>query len=289
MLSAYAYQGGYSCRQRARLAFLQWNRHGLTRQERRSTSFALTNGDNDPSLSEKLSALEQEICHLNDGQSINVNSPKQVSTAIFGKVQSTNRDVLQQAAEGKLKNLETRSKQLAALVLQYRELSKKVSTSSSSSTKTTRSPTPTRQRKPFSTLSNTFADGNSLLEPLNPKRTSQADRTVWQANAVDGSPSKITETDEMSTYVRQVESLFGTKSKIHSYWKEPLLQVTRPSARALVSQLDSNTCPMGYNPSAVPHDPLRGKVSESTTTTAGKKGSFLAYCREQKEKYPDCM
>jgi len=273
MLSACAYQGGSSCRQSVRLAFLQWSRSKY--QRRRTVSLAFPNGDNESSLREKLDAVEQQILNLNDGQYINVNSPKQVATAVFGKVQSTSRDVLHQAANGKLKDLENRSQQLAALVLQYRELSR------ITSAPTNRRPTPTRQRKPFSTLSNTAVNGDSLPKPDSAERTSKSAAKDPISSTSDERMSV------MSTYARQVESLF-VSSRIHDYWKEPLLQVTRPSAQALVSQLDSTTCPMGYHPLAVPHDLLlRSKLSESTT--AGKKGSFLAFCREQKEKYPDCM
>ena len=93
-----------------------------------------------------------------------------------------------------------------------------------------------------------------------------------------------------------VQSLFQGQSKIHPYWKEPLLQLSRPAARALVEQLDPYQCPMGYDPCATPRNAMRSTGTETTidgglasAKTAGKKGSFLAYGREQKEKYPDTV
>ena len=98
--------------------------------------------------------------------------------------------------------------------------------------------------------------------------------------------------NDASQYERMVDALFeNEQNQIHDSWKDVLKQVTRPSARLLVTQLDPANCPMGFNHLAVPRDPLRGVTSEapSKATTAGKKGSFLHYCREMKKKYPDCI
>lgn len=95
-------------------------------------------------------------------------------------------------------------------------------------------------------------------------------------------------------FERQVEALFIDRktSKINPYWKESLLQLTRPSARSLVPQLTPD-CPLGFDPAAIPLDPLLRRspdaATSATPSTAGKKGSFLAFCREQKKKYPDCI
>ena len=107
-------------------------------------------------------------------------------------------------------------------------------------------------------------------------------------------------TDEVNTYPKLVERLFQpAHCQIHPYWKDALLQIHRPTAQLLVAQLDGTQCPLGYDPLAVPVDPLLRRVTTTTdtattatsaaTTQAGKKGSFLAFCREQKEKYPDCI
>jgi predicted GIY-YIG superfamily endonuclease len=68
--------------------------------------------------------------------------------------------------------------------------------------------------------------------------------------------------------------------RIDPFWLDALQSITKPSARALISQLNPS-CPMGYDPTASPfgNDASKGK-------TAGKKGSLLGYVREQKEKYP---
>lgn len=96
--------------------------------------------------------------------------------------------------------------------------------------------------------------------------------------------------DTTSPYGPLVDGLFGSKSLMEKYWREPLLHITKTSARAMISQLNAMNCPMGYDPLAVPFDPLRGtQVENSYTPTAGKKGSLLHYVREQKKQYPDCV
>ena len=64
---------------------------------------------------------------------------------------------------------------------------------------------------------------------------------------------------ELSSYDRLVLSLVDDKakggSKIDPYWKQPLLQLSRPSARELVEQLDPLQCPMGYDPKSSPTTP----------------------------------
>ena len=208
-----------------------------------------------------LQDMEDEIQKLNKGQAININSPKQVSMAIFGTVQSTSRQVLQQAVKNEALTMSQRS--IAQLVLQHRELS--------------RGPLPkSAQMSDDPTLSLSEEDA-LLLRSDNPTQSSLAS----------------------ASFEQHVQSLFENPSnKIHPYWEESLLQLTRPTARALVAQLDPTQCPMGFHPLAAPSDPLRTASWEettsvintgTTTTTAGKKGSFLAYCREQKEKYPDAI
>jgi hypothetical protein len=84
-----------------------------------------------------------------------------------------------------------------------------------------------------------------------------------------------------------VETLFaGPKSKIDPYWKEALLQLSKSTARTLLHQLDPYLCPMGFDPSAVPR---RTNKKPPAISTAGKKGSFLSFCRIQKEEYPQCI
>ena len=87
------------------------------------------------------------------------------------------------------------------------------------------------------------------------------------------------------SYGQSVDALFDSRgSKIHPFWRDSLLQITKPSARTMVSQLNSQQCPMGYDPAASP-----GIKTPVTTSEAGKKGSLLHYVRQQKEKYSDCI
>lgn len=214
-----------------------------------SLSISRTNDNddemNDPMLS-NLDLLEEQIFRLTR-QKININSPKQVSTAIFGRVQSTSREILRQAAEGRFKDLSERQQTIAALVLRHRELAR-----------------------------GQAATGTNVSS---------------RVDVVGGDDGDDLPQDSLSAFQRTVEELFSAKSKISSYWREPLLRLARPTAQALVHQLDPTLCPMGFDPLAFPNDPLRINTLESTATatTAGKKGSFLAYCRDQKLKYPDAI
>jgi MutS domain V/MutS domain I len=95
-----------------------------------------------------------------------------------------------------------------------------------------------------------------------------------------------------------VETLFASpKSKIDPYWKQPLLELSRPVARELLLQLNSELCPLGFDPEATPQrkSALFSTGTTTTTsttgatTTAGRKGSFLAFVRDQKFNYPQCV
>jgi MutS domain V/MutS domain I len=244
---------------------------------RRQSSACLARDDSileeDVSVSSKLEALQVQIAALNGGQSINCNSPKQVAAAIFGSAQSASKAVLQQAAAGEHPELDERGQQLAALVLQYRSLQSAAAAA-------------------------VTPEGGEQGDWTSATTASISDEVPDEMKAIDTDqrPDPITtgREDDHSSYESLVEGIFSKpKNEIHNYWKDALLQISRPSARALVAQLDPEQCPMGYDPLAAPFDPLRRSDSAtsslSTTTTAGKKGSFLAFCREQKEKYPDCI
>jgi hypothetical protein len=241
-----------------------------------------SNNNND-----SLEAVQHAIFGMTHGP-INLNSPKQVSQAIFGTAaQSTSREILQMAAQGKMAQLDPTSQKLASLVLEYRRLvavqaAKKPAVAAA---------TPFRKSRSFSALANDSTrngveDQEAAFVGINSESKAATDTSTTATTATFVSP-----------YDLQVESLFTLpKGKIHDYWKEPLLQLTRPSARSLVSQLNAKICPNGYDPLAVTTtsssvmDPLRSSSGTSSVTSmAGKKGSFLAYCREQKEKYPDCV
>jgi hypothetical protein len=66
-------------------------------------------------------------------------------------------------------------------------------------------------------------------------------------------------------------------SQVDGFWKSTLLEdIQKPSARLLVFQLDSRVCPMGYAP-------------PNPNSDAGKKGSLVAFVRDQKRSYSDCV
>lgn len=282
---------------------LDWNR--IHRRSYSALAVCQAQSNPGPSPPEKnntpsLQDLEAEFARLH-GQPVNVNSPKQVSTAIFGSIQSTARDRLERVIEGSLFVPSLNGPRLAALVLQHRALAKILEDTAGTvaSNKTGRSRVPSR-RHLFSTSAAPAIDPEED-EPemlVSSPVAAETPEIAFQRSSLSHTVSSESVSTN-SPYERQVEALFQHKTTlIHTYWQEPLLQVTRPSARTLVAQLDATQCPMGYNPLAQPMDPLRGTVldtdaqsssSTTATTTAGKKGSFLAYCRQQKESYPDCI
>ncbi|KAL7531829.1 hypothetical protein ACHAXR_004263, partial [Thalassiosira sp. AJA248-18] len=71
------------------------------------------------------------------------------------------------------------------------------------------------------------------------------------------------------------------------YWMDPLLSLTKPSARSLVRQLKVG-CPMGYDPSAGPVSSLISKNNNNTTTASAppkRTTSLLSYIQTQKYHY----
>lgn len=263
-----------------------------------ATSSSSVGDEKDPVLAD----LEEEITFLNSGMPINVNSPKQVSVAIFGQSQSTSRAVLLQAAQGirdnetdqQLLPLTEKQQRLAALVLECRGYR---------SRKSCQEETTLTNSKNIasSTVDENVMNNIVTEESLSSKteKTSRSDNSmVHENNEMDRKKSQPPQAplnpNDASQYERMVDALFeNDQNQIHDSWKDVLKQVTRPSARALVAQLDSTSCPMGFNHLAVPHDPLRGITSDehstASTTTAGKKGSYIHFCRGSKKKYPDCV
>ena len=203
--------------------------------------------------SSELDDIYDEITIANEGKAINVNSPKQVSRAIFGSVQSASRSILLEAASSS--SLDQQKRTLATLVLRYRNFQ---STSS---------------KRSQSSLAAAPVDDveNIIIEESNEETVAPS-----TASTVEGS------------YEHTVEQLFGRKSKVSPYWKDRLLRLTKPSARSMVAQLNSDICAMGYDPVSVPNDPLR-RTTDASTTTAGKPGSLLAYVREEKERFKECV
>jgi len=113
----------------------------------------------------------------------------------------------------------------------------------------------------------------------------------------------------MSPYERMVMDLFqsnidntvGSNTKVNDddiaadddaftidpYWMEPLLSLTKSSARSLVRQLQSSHCPMGYDPTASPVNSILSKnsVNNKGSTPVKRTTSLLSYIRHQKSSY----
>jgi hypothetical protein len=236
---------------------------------------------------EAIRALEAKIAGL-AGREINVNSPKQVSAAVFGRAQSASRDVLERASRGLLREVSPSQRQIAALVLRHRDLCRGPASAARTGTAETRH-------------ASTASSVNGLgVEST--RKVDDADKT--NQDDVERPTTQLSWGDQVSSqHESSVRRLFEVNGcRIHSYWKEPLLELTRPAARSLVAQLDAAQCPMGFDPLANPSKALvdyqssdffmtdgSSPILSAATTTAGKKGSFLAYCRDQKVKYPDAI
>ena len=253
-----------------------------------------------------LEALQKEIQRVNGGQSINCNSPRQVAAAIFGShpLSSTNQRFLRKVARGDVDLVDEKGRKLAALILQYRSLQR----SAAVGDKTAMDEMIVKDEELLN--DNHFElNESSVLPSVAPSQfdndlngTSEPSFSVPEQEAIvvtDSSVEPLTpiihrrHEVESNSFHSVVERLFqNSKCQIHEYWKEALLPLSRPSAQMLVLQLDPEQCPMGYDPLAVPIDSsfrLATLDGNTPSTQAGKKGSFLAFCREQKEKYPDCI
>jgi hypothetical protein len=289
----------------------------------RQSSWALETASpsSSPSSSETTSdevlALEARIESL-VGRRINLNSPKQVSLVVFGQIRSASRSALEEAAaaaaalapsaptssssssrgapEGVLSPAQ---REIASLVLRHRDLTRAFQASSDKYQLPDGSP----QRLSF--VPTVVADTD---EENSGSESDGEDSSEVEAFESDGHSSDVLSWSDrgglLSTrhHERAVHALFERSGNlIHRYWEEPLLELNRPSAKALLPQLDSTGCPMGFDPLSRPMamasvlgPELQGSDALGTsagpqTTTAGKKGSFLSYCRDQKNKYPDAI
>lgn len=188
-------------------------------------------------------------------------------SCFWGRRPLTTAKVLTQASKG-VGVQQERQQILANLILQGRAL-------------TTNRAKQRQQSTAFSTLAshNEFGDKG---EPDGVNDTVESDEdtsTEWQNEDNSNAWQKAASALTAASYTQSVEALFYQQSKIDTYWKEQLLSVTKPSARNMVLQLKTD-CPMGYDPSAAP---------KSSETTAVKAGSLLAFVRENKKRYPDCI
>lgn len=239
--------------------------------------------------------------------------------AIFGSENhSTNRVVLEKTAEGKWPNLfNENSSRLAELILLYRRKSRSsfnkaneldIAVSLQSETMASDEEQAISQTGFANDVSETNFTKVAYFSEI---KSDEVGKTYsWNSSYALNSKSDVQRLDDPCSYDVLVHSKFSnSRNRVDFYWKDWLLQLTRQSSKIMVSQLDFEQCPMGYDPLAQSShtygsmfSPLANGDDEnndgssvsflsekSRSTVAGKKGSFLAYCRDQKEKYPDCI
>jgi hypothetical protein len=193
--------------------------------------------------------------------------------------------------------LSATQREIASLVLRHRDLTRAFQASNDNYHG---SP----QRLPFVPAVVADTDEEDSGSDSDGENSSEVEAFESDGHAADTLRSWSDRVGLLSTrhHERAVHALFErTGNKISRYWEEPLLELNRPSAKALLPQLDSTGCPIGFDPLARPvatasvlgpelqgSDAL-GPSAGPQTTTAGKRGSFLAYCRDQKNKYPDAI
>ena len=186
--------------------------HALERR-RPFASFlaAADNNNNNDNNEANLEHLRRKIIETNGGVPINVQSPKQVSTAVFGAPQAANKSVLQEAASSQ-SALSQEKRMLAQLILEYRSLLQ-------------------FQKRNASTASTVE------IEDEEAPRVSSRSKTRNKHTKVQTSHEQL------------VESLFASPgSKLDPYWREPLLQLSKSTSRNLVKQLDPDLCPLAFAP-----------------------------------------
>ena len=285
-------------------------------------------GSSIENIEQEMSKISAEITVLNNGTEINPNSPAQVSAAIFGRpaggtsIRPVPREVLLELLQGSDASaggtgITERQRTLASLVLRHRQLKSLQRRNSDSGGPSVSSlgsgqQGTSQQQQQLATFSTSASLNESGGEP---PAVNDAEKELLASPKNHETARKPISSDR-SPYGLLVDSFFNPsaslgQSKLDPYWHSVLDRITKPSARAMVYQLDPYQCPMAYNPAATPYDARRTSVDNSanaggdvvatatatatkTATTAkastqGKKGSLLAYVREQKEKFSDCV
>ncbi|KAL3915457.1 MAG: hypothetical protein SGILL_005645 [Bacillariaceae sp.] len=242
------------------------------------TTTTTTTAANSNTPINSLELIKQELCRRTNNPDFNVNSPKQVSLAIFGKQQTCTTKVLQDAAMDL--SLAAHQRELALLILKCKKLMQQKQ----------------HQRKE--------EDLPAYEGPLSSSASAKVSslQSILPTAAAAPSPRKRrphTQQAMIQSHEQIVETLFASpKCKLDPYWKQPLLELSRPVARDLLVQLNTAICPVAFDPEA---SPKRSSAMFATTTTphpsrtspsastAGRKGTFLAFVRQQKETYPQCV
>ena len=273
-------------------------------------------GDNNNTHHELQSKLRQ-LALLNGGKSINPRSPRQVSDLLYGSNSiydfqsggrrnhnmplgptdkaTLQRIILRDASDED----DDKQKQVSTLVLQCRELLNSggsgknnvqsfVGVAEGSGSGISNKQTTSR----VANFSNVAAiNGHLQEEEVVPLVDNGVDDSIVASSTLS-LPS--------SPYERMVMDLFptcpvdGSEKKrddniqkeyaLDPYWMEPLLSITKSSARSLVRQLQSASCPMGYDQSASPITSLISN-NNKTASPAKRTTSLLSYIRTQKSTY----
>ena len=171
---------------------------------------------------QELDRIKQRVNQLVEEQPLNLESPRLVSRAIFGgeEQQCVNRYALEKAIPG----LGDKERQIAELVLQYRQLKGKVQ----------------KQKE---------KQNDSIASVGTRAFSSQNSDAPSEMRAIDEVDLPVV-SDQSSffskPYAEQVERIFQPGSQIDEYWKEVALKLQKPAAQVLVGKLVA-TCPLGYD------------------------------------------
>jgi hypothetical protein len=147
--------------------------------------------------------------------------------------------------------------------------------------------------------SNEDDHGDAMIGGVNGSAGDGEEHEVLMGEQESSSHQSSSQTTQslQSQYSEFINGLFASNeenNQMDESWKDVLLnRIDRPSAKQLVYQLNSELCPMGYDPNATPAAAIH--MGMTTTTTAlsssmqGKKGSLLAFVREQKARHSNCV
>jgi len=243
----------------------------------------------------RLLFLKGELIRLSGGnKDFNPNSPIQRSMAIFGEVRSCTKVILKENALP-ISDLSDDKRLLAEYILEYLDLLKLQQQENSQEQGQQLNNHHHTDTSSQATISNT----PKTIFTLNQDLESTTTNTVRKATAPvhkkmgkgrkDGRRQTRQQRQRPITYEEIVEGLFEKESSlIDPYWKEPLLELSRPVGRDIVKQLNPTICPMGYDPdrSGSINNNYAVSRTKKSGPTRGKRVGFLGFCRDQKELFP---
>jgi len=212
-------------------------------------------------LEHRLIKLHEKAKILNNGEDINLNSPKQISWVLYrmntnnitnkNDIKGTSKQVLNDLLEEQGSSTTPFQRELAKLVLEHRDTKQKIV-----------------QCKTDTGINNVISQVSATSVNVNVNKESERISFFSSSPALD------------TQYNNILDSIFKktTSLEINSYWYNHLKNISKPSARSIVSQLDYS-CPLGYDPLAVPYVSTKSinTISSIKKTTAGKKGSLLYF------------